>query len=492
MQEPIAQVFVSYAQLDNAKYLGCPVGWVDRLYDALNIDLPTRGAHAKLWRDRRDLEPETYFDDTILDAVSRADVFLAILSPAYPQRAWCLKELSHFLSQAQLVQERGRQVLKVVKRPLGDPQASGLLPAELQGTGEFRFYSEDRQTGNVVLFIRPNGDIASDEFWDVIEQLGQAIMRAIDRAAAPRRAPAPSISVYLAEPSQDVRSSYRTLRAELMAQGYHVLPDPDQGIPDDYGEARDFVERQLSRCAMSIHLVGERSGFFPSPQGGESSAPITRLQLDLAKARCASLPSFRRFIWANRGLQPVQEDQRSLLRDLESGAALLSSDEFITEPLQLFKDAVLDHLFRSARLGSARGPQQPSPVLLVSHLADQVAADGLDAALHGADYESLPLSLKGPDGDARIDRLVGRVESVVVLFHVDDPLWARAVLGSLIKAANAAGHRPLLAVVFRAEEKSWATTFRSHYCDLVHVCETAAWDDAVGALSARLGRTPRK
>ncbi len=82
MKKPIAQIFLSYAHLDNAKPLGFQIGWVDRLYDALRIEVPTHGVDVHLWRDRRDLEPESYFNESILSAVSRSDAFLAILSPA--------------------------------------------------------------------------------------------------------------------------------------------------------------------------------------------------------------------------------------------------------------------------------------------------------------------------------------------------------------------------------------------------------------------------
>jgi hypothetical protein len=33
MKKPIAQIFLSYAHLDNAKPLGFQIGWVDRLYE---------------------------------------------------------------------------------------------------------------------------------------------------------------------------------------------------------------------------------------------------------------------------------------------------------------------------------------------------------------------------------------------------------------------------------------------------------------------------
>jgi hypothetical protein len=43
MARSVAQVFLSYAHLDNTKPQGYEMGWVDRLYNALDVELPTHG-----------------------------------------------------------------------------------------------------------------------------------------------------------------------------------------------------------------------------------------------------------------------------------------------------------------------------------------------------------------------------------------------------------------------------------------------------------------
>ena len=87
MVKPVAQIFISYAHLDNIKPQGYEMGWVHCLYNALEIELPTHGVEVHWGRDRRDLDPESYFDETILEAVSNSDVFLAVLSPAISAKA---------------------------------------------------------------------------------------------------------------------------------------------------------------------------------------------------------------------------------------------------------------------------------------------------------------------------------------------------------------------------------------------------------------------
>jgi hypothetical protein len=494
MEKPLAQIFVSYAHLDNMKPQGFEIGWVDRLYDALNIEVPMHGVEVKLWRDKRDLEPERYFNKDILDNVSRSDAFIAIVSPAYPQRPFCLKELIHFLDESKVapVNERCSRVLKVVKRPIVDPRISGMLPEKINDTGEFPFYSVDRQTGRVLLFIRPNGDIASEEFWDAMEQLAEAIARTVRRLEPHRQKSQSDLSIYLAEPSQDQKQSYRTIRSELVNQGFQVLPDPEQTIPGEYDDALAFIDQQLSRCVISVHLLGKRPGYIPSDRAGQPTKPITRLQLERARARGSVDPSFRRFIWASRSIEPSQKDQKALFAEFKKGIALLENDEFVTEPLQLFKDAVLDHLSRRGLRRPVGKTTEPCPILLITHPSDRSAVGSINAALYDAKFETFLLTLDevGPHDEKRIVRLVPQVEAVIVLFAIADETWAKTVLAMLNRiAASDDKRRPVRAVLFRSESGHAAEGFRSHYSDLVLTWNSVSWDSSIDALRARLART---
>jgi hypothetical protein len=489
MVKPVAQVFLSYAHLDNAKPHGFDIGWVDRLFDALDVELPTHGVEVRWWRDRRDLEPESYFDESILSAVSHSDAFVAILSPVYPQRPFCLKELAHFLEKAGSTDEQRRRVLKVVKRPIADPDISRVLPDAISGSGEFLFYTVDRQTNRVRLFLRSTGEIArQEEFWDAIEELAAAIARTVNQIK-PRSLTLPDdVAVYVAEPSDDQRQNYRSIRSELMAAGFKILPD--ERIPDDYGEAIAFIDDQLSRCMASVHLLGERSGYLPSTRGGEPAKPIARLQIERAAVRCDSDPFFRRLIWARNQLEPTQEDQSALLLDLKSGAALRETDEFVSEPLELFKNTVLDRLRRS-HVRPARGElRAPRPILLLSKPEDQAYVEDLAAALHAARYEvfSLALHTLGSDDERRISELASQVDGTIVLCSKPDTTWTQTVLGVLHKtsAARADGRPTVRAVLFGGGAE--ARSFRSHYCNLILTGSPGQWENVRSQLHAEFNR----
>jgi hypothetical protein len=492
MAKPVAQVFLSYAHLDNNRPHGFEMGWVDRLYDALDVELPTHGLAVRWWRDKRDLEPESYFDETILNAISNSDAFLAILSPVYPQRAFCVKELKHFLDErgADETGRRRRRVLKVLKRPIVDPDISQILPEEIHRSLGFPFYAEDRQTKRVHLFVRNNGEIARPaEFWDAIEDLAAAIARSVHDTVKPRQLRSQSnLAIYVAEPSDDQRQNYRTIRSELTADGFQVLPDQD--IPDDHLEAVTFIDEHLSRSAMSIHLLGERAGFIPSARAAESSKPITQLQLDRAEARYSADPSFRRFIWASQQPDPGQDDQQNLLLSaFKDGSALRESDEFVTEPLELFKNIILDW-WQTRRTPTRNSVKHPCPTLLITHPSDKKLGEEFSAALHAAQYEVFSLSFEALEDERRLERLIAQVDAAIVLFSQADETWAQTVLGALFRLSALQDNRRLAirATLFSEAEQELSGRFRSHYCNLVLTGTSRSWDGAVEALQAELDR----
>ena len=308
-----------------------------------------------------------------------------------------------------------------------------------------------------------------------------------DKFKPPQPRSQSDLAVYVAEPSDDQRQNYRTIRSELIADGFQVLPD--ERIPDDHLEAVTFIDGHLSRCAFSVHLLGERSGYIPSARSGESSKPITQLQLDRAEARYSADPSFRRFIWARQSLEPGQDDQQALLTAFRNGTALCARDEFVTEPLELFKDAVLDHL-PTQRQSARNNVKRPRPTLLITHTSDKRLGGDLAAALHAAQYEVFSLSFDALEDERRMARLAAQVDAAIVLFAPADETWAQTVLGALFQSSQDNQRPAIRALLFPADGAEPHRSFRSHYCNLVLSGAPASWDRAIEALRAELDRVP--
>ena len=63
----------------------------------------------------------------------------------------------------------------------------------------------------------------------------------------------------MAKPARDMSFEYRTLTAELVRSGYHILPDPAADLPETAEEAQAAIVKGLAEAELSVHLLGERA-----------------------------------------------------------------------------------------------------------------------------------------------------------------------------------------------------------------------------------------
>ena len=63
-----------------------------------------------------------------------------------------------------------------------------------------------------------------------------------------------------------------------------MVPDPERELPIQGSNAVAYIEAALSQAELSVHLLGERTGFTP-----EGAAPIVSLQLERAGAYAGEL-----------------------------------------------------------------------------------------------------------------------------------------------------------------------------------------------------------
>jgi hypothetical protein len=73
---------------------------VSSFRDRLNQELSMRSPGAKVFQDTTDLTAGQHFPEELANALRQADVFLALVSPAWLQSEWCRKEFSTFTIDA--------------------------------------------------------------------------------------------------------------------------------------------------------------------------------------------------------------------------------------------------------------------------------------------------------------------------------------------------------------------------------------------------------
>src|SRR4029450_9111173 len=93
-------LFIIYAQIDNARFTEIEKGWIDLLHEALNCRLPQlMGGPVKIWRDRK-LGGNDVFTETILIELANSVILISVISPRYLQSLSCRDELDGFFGAA--------------------------------------------------------------------------------------------------------------------------------------------------------------------------------------------------------------------------------------------------------------------------------------------------------------------------------------------------------------------------------------------------------
>jgi hypothetical protein len=470
-------IFVSYAHLDNEVYDN-PQGWVDRLDKLLRLRLAQLlGTGPKVWRDTR-LQGNEYFTGSIGDGISSTLLLLSVISPRYVNSAWCRGEIQEFSRRALTTGGASvgnlSRVFKVVKTHV-DEQA---MPEQLQGLLGYHFYEFDA-AGRLREFRQDEAPNKDQRYWDKLEDLAQDMAKAIkafrdaandeDAAAPPPPLPLEK-KIYLAETTADVTPERERIRRELQQRGYYVLPD--QELPRCAPEFEEAARDALSRCALSVHLVGATYGLIPE---GEEERSTVRWQQELAAVRAAAEPGFARLIWMPPGLEPQGARHRAFVEELHTG--LGAGVELLQTSVEELKLRVLEKLKPTAAPVAAPTPDaaaESSGVRQVYLMCDNRDVDEvqpIEDYLFGQGFEIINSAIisEGADMAQSHRESLLNCDAALIYYGNANQMWLRSKLWDLQKAQGWGRTSPLSAkaVYVSAPQTTDKQRFRTHEVPLV-------------------------
>lgn len=355
-------IYISYAHTDDESLDGN--GWVSLFAERL----------PGLVRQYLGYSPRVRYDDSSFrrgddlpqaadrEEVESALLFIAVATPSYVLSEWCRRELEMF-SASRPPAGFGEaaplsRIFKVLKTPLL-PHVRDKEPEQLRGLLGYAFY--EMKDEMLVEFSPDVSSVRDERYWNALSRLAWEMAKMLTRlkpggempvASSTAAAPSPSSSyepgggaattsnsVYLAETTRDVRQEREEVRRELEQRGYSVLPDKELPLYEPDFDAA--VRESLARCRMSIHLFGARYGVIP--EGGDGRS-VAHRQLELAAERAASDTKFRRVIWLPPGLEPADERQGALVRELQWGAGMGVGTELLQLMLEEFNEFIVRRL----------------------------------------------------------------------------------------------------------------------------------------------------
>jgi len=449
-------LFISYAHLDNQPLPPEQQGWITWFHASLEAFLSMRlGGKTEIWRDEK-LQGNDIFAAEIVTQFPRTAVLVSILTPRYLKSEWCSREVQEFCNSAQhsggVVVDNKARIFKVIKTPVDTEES---LPPVMKDALGYEFFTYE---SGAPLELDPVANPQAYKLkvnklaWDIVQLLKKLETRTDDNttggSAIGRHAPATAKpTIYLAECSRDRREAREILEGDLRRHGYTVLPD--QQLPREEEDYVAAVERLLTRCALSIHLVGESYGAVPD---GPSQKSVIVLQNELAVQRSKS-GKLARVIWLREGTTSTQAQQQAFIKALHQDAEAQFGADLITGDLEELKTSI------HATLKQLEKPERERPTAptaardrakLIYLICDR--KDRKDTVPvrkfcreHGFDVE-----IPAFEGDATALReanqqLLTTCDTVIVFYGAGDEAWKRTVDNELKKMPGYRGGKPLLA-----------------------------------------------
>ncbi len=313
----MADIFVSYARVDDKPLNPAPQGWIStfvgNLGTLLSKHLGKSGAY-DLWMDHK-LQGNEPITPEIIEKVEQANILLLFLSPGYLVSEWCKKELETFLQR----QKPQKQKIFIVElEPIERPEY--LRELELLGYPFWKLKDNSRPTQLAVPQPKPEEREYFDSLDDLARDLCKEIKKYRSTVSATKQTHDEHFfhTIYLAQVPHSLYTVRENVRRYLEQQNVRVLPEGKLSLKN----AEESIDAALSQAELFIQLLDDDDG-----------QTLPRMQYDQCVK--ADKPAM---LW-----RPAQVNLKEI--DDPEHRQLLNSGEVIVAPLIEFQDMIKDRLF---------------------------------------------------------------------------------------------------------------------------------------------------
>ncbi|MDX2190604.1 MAG: hypothetical protein SFY32_12140 [Bacteroidota bacterium] len=338
-------IYISYALRDNEAINGAD-GWVNNFRKFLEILLvQILGEKVSFLNYSNQEKPSR-------SEIEKVGLFISILSPNYVKSEACLEELSDFFKITQasnnLYVNSHSRIFKVVKFPVPLTEQ----PSKLLNFLSYDLFYSDEESGEISEFSDYFNSDAERKYWlklvDIAYDISAIIRDFRNLDIAINHGEENSYSdknVYLCETGFDLQWHRDNIKRELTRHGFRVFPD--HALPLNPKEMEVDIKKDLEKCRLSIHLIGDSYGELA--YGLEKS--ILDIQNKLASEH-AHLQSaivddeqkFSRLIWISPSAQLLNDKQKMFVDNLRRDLEANEGAEILQSPIEDFKTVVLGEL----------------------------------------------------------------------------------------------------------------------------------------------------
>ena len=371
---PENHIFISYAPVDDEDAPGSD-GWVTRFHQYLESYLNmSMGSEAKIQRGDKS-NANGQIAEEIASQLSNTGALISVISDRYVESPLCISEADTFCDVAQknkpgLQIQNKTRLFKVNLNPIGEDQWSQ-LPGPMKDLLGYEFFEE---VGNRTILLDPERSeqpykqkifLLAQDIADTLKLMENSNGVSGSSAVADTHAGGESeigtgqekdkLVVYLAECGADQSKERSTLYGTLRNK-YTILPDTNLfHVENAYKET---VQDMLSRCDLSIHLVGQGNG--GTLEGPGQISPV-QLQHELALVNSAQR-GMKRLIWMPDGVIGNTPSHQDFLDSLGTESRHLLNGDLIAgsyKDLELEVLNTLEVLAEEKKKVSAAAPSDP-------------------------------------------------------------------------------------------------------------------------------------
>jgi len=458
--------FISYAHLDNVELIEGRKGWVANFHRALEVRVgQLLGKPPHIWRDQK-LQGNDVFAEVLVERLRRVAALVSVVSPRYVRSEWGRKELAEFWKAAESQKAacgcNKARIFKVLKTPV----ALDLHPPELKPLLGYEFFKVDPETGRVYELDEVFGPEAQRDFWLKLDDLAHDICCVLEMLEGPAepKIEAKEEFVFLAETTSDLKEQREAIRRDLQQHGYTVLPAGP--LPLVASETKSMVREELTRCRMSIHLIGKNYSLVP--EGGTES--LQQIQNEAAIER-GEKGEFSRLLWIPHGLQVEDERQGKFIEQLRLDPRMQKGTDLLETFLEDLRTVIQDRLAR---------PPEPEPVAPAPLAAGENVSQlyliydqrDVDVAAPWADFlfdqkfEVMRPVFDGDEAEIREyhEENLRICDGALIFFGSGNECWLRRKLRELQKSAGYGRTKPMPAVAISLVSPKTAEKerFRTH------------------------------
>ena len=394
-------------------------------------------------------------DDQELDInkiYNTSTVLIPLITPGLLRSANFNEEIKKF-QECAINKERNSvswnsRIFKVLRFP----QKENYLLQFLSNSSDYNFFHIDATYDNVVVYDDFTGPKSEKTFWMRLYDMAYDVFKTAEQIDASLdeissiNQELNAVSVYLATVGQDLLSKRDTLKRELLRNGYKVLPEGN--YPEEPETFTKMVKRDLARCKMSIHLVGED---YAKMKGANVS--IIELQNRLAVEHFRDVDkmeghqslNFGRVIWISPDLANASVKQRLFIENVRKDQDSMRNTDLLESTIEELKAFAIKKLEKGKEsLGLSPVKAKGKVIYMIYDKAEDQKCEKIVSYLENNGYEVLASNFEGDPNVIRNmhnDNLK-RCDATLIYYGKSNEEWMKSKLKDMLKVLGQAVQNP--------------------------------------------------